>query len=129
MYDISLYIKSAKAIAIIVIAAVIITYISVISIQNRSYKQEIVRLKVDLSTLKGNFQECSDKITVQNAKIQAMAIDMEERKAQYELSAKEIDTYASNELEKYYTSGQYGGDCQTKLDKILSIQQGLSDEL
>ena len=108
------YVNAVKYILITIIIIGLVTYIGVISWQNKNYQIKIVELSKQIA-LADTF------IETQNSKIEELEINIQEKIKQYKLAEQNIQKYKQEKLE--YIKILDNASCEERMEYILQLQK------
>lgn len=116
------YIQAIKFIIITIIVISVITYITTISLQNKSYRAEIIQLSTQISN-------ANQAIENQNSKIQELEINIQEKQKIYEQAKYDIEKYKQERLFKSQALIENNATCEERMNYILFLQQEFQGEM
>lgn len=108
------YVNGVKFIIIALILVAIITYIGVITWQNKSYQVEIAELSKQIAM-------ADTMIDNQNSKIEELEINIQEKLKQYQIAEQNIQKYKQEKLE--YIKTLDNASCEERMNYILQLQK------
>lgn len=108
------YVNAVKYILITIVIIGLVTYIGVISWQNKSYQVKIAELSKQVAM-------ADTMIENQNSKIEELKINVEEKIKQYKLAEQNIQKYKQEKLE--YIKMLDNASCEERMEYILQLQK------
>lgn len=108
------YIQAVKFIIIALIVVAIVTYIGVITWQNKNYQIQIAELSKQIAM-------ADTMIDNQNAKIEELQINIQEKSKQYKIAEQNIQKYKQEKLE--YIKILDNATCEERMNYILQLQK------
>ena len=108
------YVNGIKFIIIALIVIAIVTYIGVITWQNKNYQIQIAELSKQIAM-------ADTMIDTQNSKIQELEINIKEKTQQYKIAEENIQKYKQEKLE--YIKTLDNASCEDRMNYILQLQK------
>lgn len=108
------YIQAVKFIIIALIVVAIVTYIGVITWQNKNYQIQIAELSKQIVM-------ADTMIDTQNSKIEELQINIQEKSKQYKIAEQNIQKYKQEKLE--YIKILDNATCEERMNYILQLQK------